>query len=127
MHLPQWYVEQASRYIKVCWSGTATFHEINEEAILQRQAEYRLVNERIRGTTALKIPKILTHADLHKDKPSPMTVVKVLDHDDIIKANPQEQRVSAMCADHDAESRESQNIKFGVNRFVTKRPRVLQR
>lgn len=122
--LPQWYFEQASRYIETLWSGTATLQEVREETIRQRMAEYKLMRERL-GNTSKKQLKILTHADLHTDED--LTPVKVLTHNEMMQSRVESSRVSALYADVDDERKESQKTVFGVNRFVTKRPRVLQR
>ena len=129
MNLQPWYFEQASRYIETLWSGTATLQEVREETIRQRNAEYKLMRERLNCGTATVSKKlnILTHADLHTDDTDFMTTVRVLTHNEMMQTHIEPSRVSALCVDLDKERKESQNIKFGVNRFVTKRPRVLQR
>jgi hypothetical protein len=87
-------------------------------------AEYKLMRERL-GNTSKKQLKILTHADLHTDED--LTPVKVLTHNEMMQSRVESSRVSALYADVDDERKESQKTVFGVNRFVTKRPRVLQR
>ena len=123
MHLPPWYLKQASRYIETVWSATATPKEVREETIRQRHAEYKLLRERLCGTTPQRL-KILTHTDLHTDS---MTTVNVLTHNTMMQTRVEPSRVSALCVDLEEERKETQKSKFGVNRFVTKRPRVLQR
>ena len=123
--LPKWYFEQASRYIETLWSGTATLQEVREETTRQRMTEYKLMRERL-GTTSKKQLKILTHADLHTDGDS-TPILKVLTHNEMMQSRVEPSRVSALYADVDDERKESQKTVFGVNRFVTKRPRVLQR
>ena len=122
--LPQWYFEQASRYIETLWSGTASLQEVREETARQRMAEYQFMRERF-GTS--KPLKILTHADLHTDEEDSTTIVKVLTHNEMMQKRVDPSRVSALYANADDERRESQKTVFGVHRFVTKRPRVLQR
>lgn len=123
--LPQWYFEQASRYIETLRSGTASLQEVREETTRQRMAEYKLMRQRL-GTTSNKQLKVLNHADLHTEEDS-TTIVKVLTHTEMMQSHVEPSRVSALHANVDDERKESQKTVFGVHRFVTKRPRVLQR
>lgn len=119
MSLPDWYRQQAVRYIDALWCAQLTVTELHAETVRQRQAEYKLMRIRngIRDAPNISFEDISTGVAREEHK--------VLQHTEL----PVHRARHDLSWQSDAHDRAQmqQTESFGVQNFATKRPRILQK